>query len=289
MRDTTRQEVLLVLLLLVFAVGCFAAASPAAAQKLKVEEIVARHLTSIGTVEARTSIKNRFVTGVGEVALRLGGQGTFACKGQLLSEGRKFRMVYSFPALDYPGEQVAFDGKKVDVGQVLPSQRSSLSYFLTICDVIVKEGLLGGVLSTGWPLLDYRGRQVNLEYSGLKKIEGKQLHQVKYAVKKGPADFQITLYFDPETFRHARTQYRLIWPAELGSDPMLSYTHYDVIYTLTESFDKFKEVDGLILPHLIEMDLTIERPDRPLITHWNLAVSTIAHNQQVDAKSFAIR
>jgi hypothetical protein len=93
MRPATRQDILLVLPLLVFVVSYFATAPPAVAQMLKVEDIVARHLAAIGTVEARTSIKNRFVTGVGEAALRLGGRGTFMCKGQLLSEGRICRMV----------------------------------------------------------------------------------------------------------------------------------------------------------------------------------------------------
>lgn len=289
MRLVTRQDIIPVISLFCFLIGLTAAAPPAAAQKLKVEEIVARHLSSIGTAEARASIKNRLVTGSGEVSLRLGGQGTYACKGQLLSEGNKFRMVYLFDALGYPGEQVAFDGRNVDVGQVKPSQRTSLSHFLLICDIIVKEGLTGGVLSTAWPLLDLQGRNVKLEYQGLKRIEGKQLHQVKYAIKKSNADLEVTLYFEPETFRHVRTQYRLVWPAEIGRDLLSSSAHYDVVYTLTEAFDKFKEVDGMTLPYWTRMELTIEQPGTPVITDWTLAVSAVAHNQPVDEKSFVIR
>jgi hypothetical protein len=289
MKKESRQKLLWVLVPPVLIFCLWASTVSARGQKLKVEEVVAKHLGSIGSAEARASIKSRLASGTAEVVFRLGGQGTLAGKGQMLSEGRKVRLALTFSAIDYPGEQIVFDGEKVNVGQVRPGQRSPFSAFLYGHDVIAREGLLGGVLSTAWPLLDLVARQPRLDYSGLKKIEGRQLHEVKYRAKKGPGDLQVTLYFDPETFRHVRTQYRLVRPAAMASSPTESPSQQDTIYTLSEVFDNFQEAEGLTLPLSFRLDLTIEGQNATIMTHWSFAVTEIAHNQQVDPKSFTIR
>ncbi len=289
MQKESSQKLLWVLAPPVLIFCLCASALSARGQKLKVEEVVAKHLGSIGTAEARASIKSRLASGTAEVVFRLGGQGTLAGKGQMLSEGRKVRLALSFGSLDYPGEQIVFDGEKVNVGQMRPGQRSPFSAFLYGHDVIAREGLLGGVLSTAWPLLDLVARQPRLDYSGLKKIEGRQLYEVKYKAKKGPGDLQVALYFDPETFRHIRTQYRLVRPASMVTNPTESPSQQDTIYTLTEVFDNFKETEGLILPLSHRLDLTIEAQNATIMTHWSFTVTGIAHNQPMDPKSFTIR
>jgi hypothetical protein len=289
MKSESKQETLRALAGSVLILCLFATALAAREQKLKSEEVVAKHLASIGTAEARASIKNRLASGTAEVVLRLGGQGTLSGKGQIVSEGRKLRMALTFGSPDYPGEQIVYNGEKVDAGQVRPGQRTPLSTFLYAYDVIAGEGLLGGVLSTAWPLLDLGARQAKLDYSGLKKIEGKQLHEVKYRAKKGRADLQIALYFEPETFRHVRTQYRLVQPPGMASDPTLSSSQLDTTYTLWEVFNNFKEVEGLVLPLANKLDLTIEAQNATVMTHWSFTVTGIAHNQQIDPKFFTIR
>ncbi len=289
MSRKTKQDIL-GLSALPFLIFCLCAPPlPAGEQKLKVEEVVAKHLRSIGTPEARASVKSRLATGIVEAVFRLGGQGALSGKGQILSEGRKSSISFLFSTSDYPGEQIVFDGEKVAAGQVRPGQRTSLSTFLFAYDVIAKEGLLGGALSTAWPMLDLDARQAKVEYSGLKKIEGKQLHEVKYKAKKSPADCQITLYFDPETFRHVRTQYRIVRSAGMVSDPTQSSSSQDTIYTLLETFDNYKEVDGLTLPLATRLDLTIEAQSATIMSRWSLAITGITHNSQVDPKSFTIR
>jgi len=42
-------------------------------------------------------------------------------------------------------------------------------------DFIVKEGLLGGELSTAWALQNLDGNRVKIEYIGLKKVDGHEL------------------------------------------------------------------------------------------------------------------
>jgi hypothetical protein len=289
MQIKSRQKLIWALAAPVLIVYLSASALSASEQKLKAEEVVARHLGSIGSAEARASIQNRLASGIAEAVLRLGGQGTINGKGQMLSEGRKIRMALEFGSPDYPGEQIVFDGEKVNVGQLRAGLRTPFSAFVYAYDVIAREGFLGGVLSTAWPLLDLDARQAKLDYSGLRKIEGRQLHELKYRARKGPGDLQVALYFDPETFRHIRTQYRLVRPAFMASDPTESSSLQDTTYTLSEVFDNFKEVEGLILPLSSKLDLTILAQNATIMTHWSFTVTAIAHNQQVDPKSFTIR
>src|SRR5262249_53663952 len=154
-------------------------------------DIVAGNLSSIGTPEARAAAKTRNVGGTAQMISRLGGHGTLSGKGTFLSEGHNLRIGMTFPSPEYPGDQVAFDGNKVSVGQIRPGERSTLSGFIYQYDGLVREGLLGGTLTVAWALMDVSARQPKLDYTGLKKIDGKQLHELRYKPKKGAGDVTI--------------------------------------------------------------------------------------------------
>jgi hypothetical protein len=258
-------------------------------EKIKVEDLVARHLAAIGSPGARAAAKNRIASGTVNVVHRMGGHGSVAGGGQLLSEGHKVRLELKFNDINYSGEQIISDGENVNVGQLGPGQRSPLSAFIFSFDVIVKEGLLGGVLSAGWPLLDLAGRQPKLEYSALKKIDGRQMYEVKYKAKKGAGELQVALYFDPQSFRHIRTQYRLTRPAPMAANPMSSGGELDSVYTLWEVFDNFKEFEGLSLPLTYKLIFTIDDQKLTVMSDWDFSVAQLAHNQPIDAKSFLIK
>jgi hypothetical protein len=81
------------------------------------------------------------------------------------------------------------------------SQGSSFGEFVHSQDQIVREGLLGGSLSTAWALLNLDHNQPKLTYEGLKKVDGRQFHDLRYRCKRND-DMNIYLYFDPETYRH---------------------------------------------------------------------------------------
>jgi hypothetical protein len=271
--------------------ACSLAASGlhAKAAKLKVEELVAKHLASLGTPESRAAAKNRIVSESVQMIPRLGGAGLLTGTGNILSEGHKVRFAFKFAALDYPGEQFAFDGEKCTVGHVRPGERSDLSQFTFTYDVILKEGLLGGALSTAWPLLDLADRQPKLDYTGLKKVEGKQYHEVKFRPRKGGEDLQISLYFEAESFRHVRTQYLLIQPANVPSAPGVVTGVRDSVTTLIERFDDFKDVNGLSLPHSYQLHLTVEGQSRTVITEWVVVATQLVHNQEIDPKYFVVQ
>ena len=257
--------------------------------KLTVEDIVERHLASIGTPEARAAIQSRIAGGTVQMSYRLGGIGQPSGKFNIISEGRKFRFGMNFGALDYPGDQFAFDGDKVTVSQIRSRVRSAFSDFLYSNEIIVKEGLLGGTLSTAWPLFDLKGRQGKVEYTGLKTIDEKPLHEVQYKPRKGGGEMQTYFYFDPESFRHVRTRIRLMRPdsAPAGIGDVSDST--GTIYTLVERFDNFSVVDGLTLPQKYTLELEINTAGGSTVIDWDTAISGIVHNQQMDPKYFVVK
>jgi hypothetical protein len=115
----------------------------------------------------------------------------------------------SFNHVEYPGERFICEGKDVSVDIRRPTQRSDLAKLVHDYPFLLKEGLLGGTTSVAWCLLAMEERQPKLEYRGLKKIEGRQVHELKYQAKKRAADFKIFLYFESDTFRHVLSEYEL--------------------------------------------------------------------------------
>ncbi len=257
-------------------------------EKLKPEELVARHLAAIGSVEARSRVKSRALAGTTTFVLRLGGHGEGSGPANVLSDERRMRMGLKYTSLQVPGEQFAFDGKGVSVGLIRPGERSPLSQFVHHYEVMLRDGLLGGVLSAAWGLLDVTGRQPKLTSTGVKKIEGRRLHELKYQDRQGTTDLQISLYFDPETFRHVLTQYRLAQPSGMPSAPGETPPR-DTFHTVKESFDDFKEVDGLILPHSYKLVYTIEGLNTTYIGQWSIFDIKIVHNIPMEDAYFSIK
>jgi len=275
------------------------AAAPVGAkdEKIKVEDLIAKHLASIGTPEALAAVRSRVTSGTVQLIFRLGNQGQLDGKSNILSEGRLVRIGMNFAARQYAMEQLAYDGEKVTAGQIEPGRRSQLSAFVYQHDVLLEEGLLGGTITTAWALLDTAGRKPKVSFSGLKKIEGKQLYELKYKARKGQGDLQVSLYFEPETFRHVASQYRLSQPPPMtaaptgspGMEPTGSGRLKDTIYTIVEQFGDFKAVDSLTLPHSCKMVFTIEGQEQTFLTEWDIAIAQVAHNAQMEPGYFVVQ
>jgi hypothetical protein len=255
---------------------------------MKPEELVAKHLDSIGTPEARAAVRNRVATGVGQVVFRLPSTGLKQGNADMVSEGKKLRIWMVFNANDYPSEQFCYDGNKVTVSQIQPGIRAYLATFIYQYDVLVKEGLLGGSMSTAWCLLDVAGRQPKMDYNGLKKVDGKQMHEIRYRAKKGASDMIVSLHFDPETFRHVHTEYRLVQPANMADNPAASSGQHDTIYHIEETFSDFKTVDALTVPHSWKVTFSREGMGATILCEDNLGISRILHNQTLDPKMFIV-
>jgi len=264
--------------------------SPSAAQdgKLDAQALVTRHLQSIGPDQTRAARKTSVAQGVGQLRILTGGTGTLEGPAYFFSDGRKLRFVIQFSQPTYPAEEFAFDGSKPVVAVIQPRVRSRLGQFLYLYNDIIKEGLLGSTLSTAWPLTDLAERGAKLQYIGLKKIDGRELHEARYQLKKG-GDLSIHLYFEPETFRHLRTTYRLRITAQIGAGPAQSSGQRDSIFTLEERFDGFKTVDGLTLPTHWTLRLSTEGTQGSSVNEWDISFDKIVLNQEIDPKFFAVQ
>lgn len=264
-------------------------ALPADDKKITVEQLVANHLTSIGSPEARAAAKTRFVGGSVKLVSRVGKAGNLEGKGGIASESPKLRYVMRFAAPDYPSEQMAFDGERTSTSFLPEGKRSNLALFLDQQNLPLKEGLLCGTLSTSWALFRLEQQQPKLDYKGMSKVDGRQLHKVEYRQRKGSPGLKITLYFDPQTFHHARTEYKFQIAARIGLGPNDSNTVQESYYLLTEDFDDFRVVDGLTLPHKYKMQLSVNTSNGSIIYDWTLAVEQVSHKETFDDQTFRIK
>jgi hypothetical protein len=267
---------------------CLAMALRAADEKLKPEEIVAKHLAAIGPAEIRAGAKTRIAEGTSMLRIIVGGTGDTEGRAAFLSDGLKYRIGLPTDKFDYWGEQFGFDGTNTEVGFVQPSSRSQLGGFLRRYDQLLKEGLIGGVLTTAWPLLDVAGRQAKLSYDGIKKVDGKELHRVKYLMKKGQGEVDIFLYFEPETFRHVRSSYNVVRTSGIGADITQSSRQQETRFMLEEFFADFKQVDGLTLPMSWILKQTNQTGQRTIVAQHEVKFTRVLHNSPIAQKDLVI-
>jgi hypothetical protein len=257
-------------------------------EKITSEQLVARHLESIGTKEARSAVQSRVASGRASLLIRLGGAANLEGTGMMASMQDKLRFGMRFSANDYVGEDMAFDGNQASTGFQPQGKRSLLSQFLDAQPVILKEALIGGVLSTAWPLGRMEKSQPKLEYRGLKKIEDVQLHEVSYRARKGAGDLKIMLYFEPQLFRHVKSKYNYQVGAGIATREAPN-ANPEIYYSLTEDFGDFRTVDGLNLPHKYKLAYSGEGRSASSLQEWTFIIDQISHKETIDSRIFAIK
>ena len=292
----------------------FAAQAFSVNEKLTAEQVIQHHLDSIGNAETRTATKSRVVEGAAHFTIKTGGAATLDGKTVIVSEDRKFQLMMKFPNNVYSGERFICDGNKVQVAfTTQTSNRSNFGQFVYIQDMVMREGLLGGELSTAWSLFDMEHRQPKLSYEGLKTIDGKQLHDVKYTPQRSQ-NIEVHIFFDPETFHHVLTVYTMsIDPQlvkggyynslaipELGGDRGIqTRTSSDAVqgsrqqvtrYRIEEKFSDFKAADGLTLPNHYSIQFTQEPQDgKTTVWNWDITTTRILENATLDPRNFEVK
>jgi hypothetical protein len=276
------------------AVAFLCATVDGSAKKMKADALVALHLKAIGENLVR---KNRVAQGLGTVDIRVGNKAKMVGPAMLLAEGNKLRTQIQFGHPQYAGETLIRNGERLDIAYVSPGVRSRLGS--TLWDFfprLAQEGLYGGILSTDWALLDLGKRRARVRYQGLKKFEGRRLHRLEYRPKKG-VDYRIRIYFEPETYRHVASRYRLTLPAGMGRGMVNirggafgagSGPADKIRISLTETFSDFKEVDGLNLPHHYRIALNTSAIGG-FVGHWEIKIDRMMHDQRIAARAFAIK
>jgi hypothetical protein len=255
-----------------------------------IEDLVAHHLDAIGTAQVRAAAQTRAVQGTAVYRILVGGSGSVEGKTGMVSEGRKLRFMTKFSRSDYRGEQFVFNDGRIEIAIANADQtRSAFAEFVRTQSAILREGIFGGVLSTGWALLDISERKPKLTYQGLKKIDGQNLYQVRYEPRK-TSDLEIRLYFDPETFRHVRTVYTLSIGSNVGADITQSAKQRPERIRLEEKFSTFEELDGLRMPTHWNIQFTRETPTgSTTVTEWDLSENQITNNIGLDPKNFEVK
>src|SRR6185295_11579691 len=190
-----------------------------------------------------------------------------------------------FQSNNYPHEKFSFDGENLVIGVLTQGGRSLLGNFLSSQPSLLKHGLIGGVLSSAWPLFNLDRRDAKLSYAGTDKINGKPVHKLKY-VPRNAGQLNITLYFDANTFQHVRSQYDYVVSARQGAIAETSASQRDNRFKLVEDFSDFQPTGKLTLPHTYTIDLTVELPDRTQTLQWTINLQQFAFNEPIDPRVF---
>jgi hypothetical protein len=277
-------------------------AAPKADDKMKAEDVIAKHLAALGPEAAREAAQTRIVGGSSRAVFKARST-SGAIDGQVViaSTDNKVILGMKFDAPNYPGERFGFDGKKFTVGYLTPGVRSPLGNFALTNDELFKEGLVGGTLTSAWALLDVAGRKAKIEYAGTDKINDRPVHKLKYYPNKG-SDLKITLFFDAETFQHVRTQYDRVIAARLAGGGGMdrssgrqnesridnSARQQETRYKIVEDFGDYKEEGKLKLPHSYKLQLEVNKTDGSSLDRWEMALDQFAFDQEIDDRMFNV-
>ena len=263
--------------------------------EMKAEDVVSRHLDSIGKAEARSAVKTRIVQGTSRYKILVGGGGELQGTSALVSEGRKTVVMIKLANGDYRGEQFVTDGDKASVAATTSShRRSSFGEFVHSQDQIVREGLIGGALTTSWALQNLDENKPRLTFDGEKKVDGRAAYQLTYHSKKKD-DLTVNLFFDTENYRHLLTTYAITLASGLAAgtgvaDVTRSSSQKEIRYTIEERFSDFKTSEGLTLPAKYNIHFTEELQNGVTnVFEWDLSADEISNNQPLDPRNFQVK
>jgi hypothetical protein len=270
-----------------FLIAACLATIAAAQGKMKPEEIIAKHLESIGKSETIAAVKTRLFQGKSQARkINSAIDTTVNGKGYLVSSSEKLVFQMNFEAMtsaDYQREHIGYDGNNFNIPFATESKRSALGDFIFSYKEVVKQGLFGGVLTSNWALLDAKNRVSKFEYKGTEKVGSAETHVLR-VVPRGGSGLTIKMFFDTQTFRHLRTIYYQ------ETQPLTTITEEGRVsgirYKLIEDFSNHKQISGLTLPTSYKIDYTLESPSRLNQYEWKLDLSRFDFNAEVKPELF---
>lgn len=257
----------------------------AAQDKMKPEEIAAKHLESMGSAEQRAPSRSRTAIGTSLMSLRSGGTGQANGPALIASKDNTMLINATFESPDYPFERIIYDGNKLVVKQFRPGTRSPIGEFFLSYDEIFKEGIIGGTLSSSWAFLHLDDNKPKLRYDGTDKIGERKVYKIRYEPRKN-SDLKIKLFFDAENFRHIRTEYERVIAAQMGANPQDSASQKETRFKIVENFSDFVSAAGLTLPQKYTIEYTIISRNNSLVIDWTFEFKKFAFNQPINVAEF---
>ncbi|MGE3465502.1 MAG: hypothetical protein AB7J13_01100 [Pyrinomonadaceae bacterium] len=263
------------------------ASSGSADDKSLTGQFISKHLASIGTDDARKGLKSITIVGTTSAVFKGRGEGRADGLVVLASQGEKNMIGMKFANAAYPHEKIGFDGTDFTVGFVRPGEYTVLGQFLRINEKSFRVGILGGTLSTGWALNGYDESVGKLKAKGKSKIDGSELLKYEYSPKRG-SDLDITLYFDPVTFRHVRTEYKRVISGGQGISVDQSSRQNETRYRMVEKFSDFAAEKELTLPHTYELYLELMTNAGTTSYTWTMALQHFTFDQDLPKSEFNV-
>jgi hypothetical protein len=255
--------------------------------KLTAEEIVSKHLASIGTAEDLAAAKSIVMMGKGMLTSKLNRGIAIGGEAQFASTGNMLLFALGLNAADYPYEKFAFDGKSQSLG-VPSGRKTALAEFLRAKNVILKEGLMGGSMSTAWSLRNPANMK-KMQAAGTEKLDDRLAYRIKY--DSGGDNLRVVLFFDAETFQHVKTEYRYETQAQMGARSDQSAGMQKDTFKMEETFSNFKTADKLTLPFGYKISIDVVSPSSGAGTiqiDWTMQYANAYFNEVIDPAVFKV-
>lgn len=270
-----KSHILLTVLCCLLFLGFLLEGSFAKDKKITARQLVSNHLKSLGTPDALSAIRTRSAVGTITYRFVSDSSGQASGQAQWASEKGKTGLVIKYNDGGYWGEHFVLDGKNIGIAETSPGHLSILGYALNTSygKSFISNGMLGGVLSLGWPLLDIKGSKAKIKYHK-KRIDGREFHELEYN-KLGHPTYSVKMYFDLDTFRHVMTEYRLE-----GEGDWRGWR-----FVISEKFDNFKEVDGITIPFSYTLNYSGEKGTAT----FSFDISRFDHNLKIDPQFYKVK
>lgn len=270
-----RLEVHFVLALL--AVIVFTAVVPA--QNLTAEQVLSKHLAAIGSPANLQSLTTLFAAGRSEFESRMpivrGGG-----KVVVISDAENLYFLMSLNSKDYPFEKIGMFRDNVNLPFVTAGNRSTLGAFLAEHSRILTDSLFCGSMSLRWITNVASNSKLKMTSAGQKQVSNRQTYAIDVLMGATTGEFKVRLFFDAETFRHIRTEYKRVVPVRqltFGRQNELADASVDLI----EEFSDFKDVEGLMLPFDYKATLVSNSGTQTFTNSWRIKVVNYYLNQKL--------
>ncbi|MBA2621240.1 MAG: hypothetical protein H0U87_08575 [Acidobacteria bacterium] len=255
------------------------------AQEPKVEDILSKHLDSIGTKEKRAEIKNRMAIGTSTFESKLPTRKT-AGKAAIVSDADNLLMIVSLASKEYPFEKIGFFADKISLPFVSAGFRSPLGAYVSDHSKILSEGLFAGSISSRWSLSNSQLKKGKISSAGMKKIDGRKTYVLNYYLNGDSNEFTTKLFFDAQTFQHVRTEYRHVISGKTITFGQSGENLTGTEIAMTEEFGDFKNENGLTLPHLYKIKYLTSSNKGTYEFNWGATISQYLFNQKLAPNFF---